>query len=89
VLQDDGHLVGILAQQVLGTGDARRLGLEGDVEMMRFGQAAGRGGLLQRGLHDAAQGVLGHRLVLHQVFRRIGLGHAVHRKARTGKKRAE
>ena len=39
------------------------------------GQALGRGGPLQRHLHDPAQGVLLHRLVVHLILGRRALGH--------------
>ena len=41
VLQHDGHFVRVLAQQILRARDARRIGLEGDIEVVRAGQALG------------------------------------------------
>ena len=77
VLQDDGHLVRVLGQQVDRTGHARGVGLEGDIEMVRARQAFRRRGPLQGGLDHAAQGLLGHGLVVHLVLGRRVLGHGV------------
>ena len=77
VLQDDRHLVGILAEQVRRSGHAGRVGLEGDVEVVRARQALRRGGALQGRLDHAAQGVLGHRLIAHLVLGRGIVGHGV------------
>ena len=75
MLQDDGHLVRVLGQEVLRPRDARGVGLEGDIEMVVPGQTAGRGGALQRRLDDPAQGVVHHAVVVHQILRRGFFGH--------------
>ena len=72
MLQNDGHLLGIGPGQPFGNVDARPGGEKGDVEAVALGQAEGRY-LLQRGAHDAAQGVFDNLLVVEEVrLHRLG-----------------
>ena len=62
VLQDDGHLLGILRAQPVRHAHAVGVGVEGDVEMMVAGQALlGRFG--EHAAHHAAQRLLGQEIV--------------------------
>ena len=62
VLQDDRHLVGILLAQAIRHAHAGARGIERDVEMMVARQAL-LGGVGQHLAHDAAQGLLGQKIV--------------------------
>jgi len=68
VLQHDHHLVGILIEQLARSAHARGGRLEGDVEMVVARQARGCR-LLQRGAHDAPQGVLLQRFIVDPLVR--------------------
>ena len=63
ILKDDRHFVREALHQMLGNVDAGRLGLEGDVEMMRTGQAAGLLHFAQHAANHRAQRLL-HDLVI-------------------------
>ena len=68
VLQDDGHFVGILLAQARGNCHARRMGAEGDVEMVLAGQAVARR-VGQNLANHAAQRVLNLKIVANQICR--------------------
>ncbi len=67
VLQHDPHLFGILSEHLGRSRDPGGLGPEGDVEVVVARKALRRGRALERHFHDAAQGVLGHGLIVHLV----------------------
>ena len=62
MLDDDGHDAGIFGLQIFGDVDAVGAGAEGDVEMMRAGQAM-FGDVVERGADDAAQRGFDHAVV--------------------------
>jgi hypothetical protein len=62
MLQDDGHLLGILRQHARRQAHAVRAGVEGNIEMMLPGQAV-LGGVDEHLVHDPAQGLLGQDIV--------------------------
>ena len=76
MLENDGHLIRIPGQKLLWPLDPGGPCLERQIEVVRAGQPAGRIGAFQCGLHNASQGFLSHRLVIHEVFSGGILGHS-------------
>ena len=68
VLEDDRHILRILVHQPRRNPDARRLGGEGDVEMVLAGKA-GLGHFGEHFAQDAAKRVLREDVISDQVFR--------------------
>ena len=74
VLEYDRHLVGKAFHQMLWDRNARRSGLEGDVEMVLAGEAAGQLDFAQYPPDHGTQRVLHNLVVGNQAFRRL-VGH--------------
>ena len=66
VLQDDSHLLWILLAHARRQPHAVGPGVEGDVEVVLARQAV-LGGIGEHGPHDAAQGLLGQKIVANVV----------------------
>ena len=67
VLQDDGHLLGILHAQPLGHAHALGGGVERDIEMVVARQAFFLDGLDENAAHHAAQRLLGQEIVAEMI----------------------
>ncbi len=67
VLQDDGHLLGILHAQPLRHPHALGVGVERDIEMVVAGQAFLLGRVREHGADHAAQRLLGQKIVAEMV----------------------
>jgi hypothetical protein len=67
VLQNDGHLLGILHAQPFRHAHALGLGVERDVEMVVARQAFLLDGLAEHAAHHAAQRLLGQEIVAEMV----------------------
>ena len=66
MLQNEGHLLGILRQDAWRQPDPFGPGREGNIEMMIAGKAV-LGGIGQHGSHDSAQGLLGEDIVTNVI----------------------